>query len=76
MLGCNGFFLTGTQCSLFDRFSLIIFWIFDRIVCDRPRQNTSARQMPRQIVADDRKQIKTEVNIRCVLSVQIIFRHA
>ena len=73
---CNGFFLTGTQSLLFDRFSWIIFWIFDGMFCDRPRQDRSARQIPRQIVADDRRKIKREVNNRCVLSVQIVFRHA
>ena len=74
--GCNGFFLTVTQSLLFARFSGIIFWIFDGMVCERPRQNRSARQIPRQIVADDRRKIKREVNNRCVLSVQIIVRHA
>ena len=73
---CNGFFLTGTQSLLFDRFSWIIFWILDGMFCDRRRQDRSARQIPRQIVADDRRKIKREVNNRCLLSVQIIFRHA
>ena len=70
---CNGLFLTGTQSLLFDRFSWIIFWIFDGMFCDRRRQDRSARQIPRQIVADDRRKIKREVNNRCLLSVQIIF---
>ena len=43
--------------------------------CDRPRQDRSARQIPRQIVADDRRKIKREVNKRCVLSVQIVKRY-
>ena len=73
---CNGLFLTGTQSLLFDRFSWIIFWIFDGMFCDRGRQDRSARQIPRQIVADDRRKIKREVNNRCLLSVQIIFWHA
>ena len=73
---CNGIFLTVTQSLLFDRFSWFIFWIFDGIFCDWPRQNRSARQIPRQIVADNRRKMKREVNNRCVLSVQIIFRHA
>ena len=73
---CNGFFLTGTQSLLFDRFSWIIFWIFDGMFCDGRHQDRSARQIPRQIVADDRRKIKREVNNRRLLSVQIIFRHA
>ena len=70
---CNGFFLTGTQSLLLDRFSWIISWIFDGICCYRPRQNTSARrntsvrQIRRQIVADDRRKMKREVNNRRVL---------
>ena len=70
------FFLTSTQSLLFDRFSWIILWIFDEMFCDGRRQDKSARQIPRQIVADNRRKIKREVNNRCVLSVQIIFRHA
>ena len=70
---CNGGFLTGTQSLLLDRFSWIILWIFDGICCYRLRQstsahqNTSARQIQRQKVADDRRKMKREVNNRCVL---------
>ena len=71
-----GFFLTVTQSLLFDRFSWFMFWIFDGVFCDRPCQKRSARPIPRQIVADEGRKIKIEVNHRCVLSVQIIFRHA